>query len=598
MTGTHGDVFHASPHTVAGPRRLCTGFQQMARSCLQLFLQLVQGGRNAQGCPVVPGLRRLPLAKPRRRTNAARMSDSAPTRAALGRVLMIQGTASHAGKTTVVAALCRWFANAGYRVAPFKAQNMSNNAAVTHDGLEVGRAQAMQATAARTEISVDMNPVLLKPQSDRTSQVVVLGKPWHIEDASNYFARKDELWPTVTGALDRLRATYDLVIVEGAGSPAEINLAQYDIVNMRVARHADAPVLLVGDIERGGVFASLYGTYALLTEAERAHVRGFVINKFRGDPSLLDPGFGMLEARTGVPTLGVLPWIDLRDLPQEDAIEWAQPRTTDTVVLSATPRAVDIAIPRLPRVANLDEFQPLLLEPGVRVRFVGDAREFGTPDLVIIPGTKSTMADLAWLRERGLADAIVQHAAAHRPVLGICGGYQMLGRSLHDQLGVEGQESMRGLDLLPVDTTFAADKITRRVQAQSAGGTSLWTANDTSFTAYEIHMGRSSIVSGAETLAPVFQVQAAGARDGQLSVDGCVSPDGHVVGTYLHGVLEHAPLRRQLLAHLAAQAGVELPPPHAPLSLDDALDRLATVVGANLDMEAVCAMLSLPPHGR
>lgn len=529
----------------------------------------------------------------RRMTHAPLSGERAQTQ---GRVLMIQGTASHAGKTTVVAALCRWFANAGYRVAPFKAQNMSNNAAVTRDGLEVGRAQAMQATAARTDITVDMNPVLLKPQSDRTSQVVVLGKPWHVEDASNYYARKAELWPIVTGALDRLRAAYDLVIVEGAGSPAEINLAQYDIVNMRVARHAEAPVLLVGDIERGGVFASLYGTHALLTEAERALIRGFVINKFRGDPSLLDPGFDMLEARTGVPTLGVLPWIDLRDLPQEDAIEWAQPIVEHSAVDQAAPRALDIVIPRLPRVANLDEFQPLLLEPGVRVRFVGHAVEFGAPDLVIIPGTKSTMADLTWLRERGLADAIVRHATALRPVLGICGGYQMLGRSLHDPLGVEGSPSMPGLDLLPVRTTFAADKVTRRVQARISDSTSLWSADNTPFTAYEIHMGRSTTLPTHDALSSVFQVQAAGAGENRMTADGCASPDGRIVGTYLHGVLECAPLRRQLLARLAAQAGIVLPPPHAPLSLDDALDRLATVVGANLDMDAVCAMLALSPR--
>lgn len=520
-------------------------------------------------------------------------SHTAPQAAPLGRVLMIQGTSSHAGKTTVVAALCRWFANAGYRVAPYKAQNMSNNAAVTRDGEEVGRAQAMQAAAARVDVTVDMNPVLLKPQSDRTSQIVVLGKPWLTADATDYYARKHHLWPIVTAALDRLRASHDLVIVEGAGSPAEINLAQYDIVNMRVARHADAPVLLVGDIERGGVFAALYGTHALLSDDERRLIKAFVINKFRGDPTLLDPGFDMLEARTGVPTIGVLPWFDLRDLPQEDALEWAQPDHAREVAAEATPRALDIVIARLPRVANLDEFQPLLLEPGVRVRFVGHAGEFGTPDLVIIPGTKSTMDDLHWLRERGLADRIQRHAAAGGPVLGICGGYQMLGHRIDDPAGVEGQGSVEGLRLLPVTTEFAREKVTRRVRATATSAASLWQAPSIALPAYEIHMGRTTALDHQVELRSAFRVSA-DAPGSAEAPDGCCSADGLIVGTYLHGVLEHTALRRALLTRSAERAGIALPPPASALSLDDALDRLATVVGANLDMEAVCAMLDLP----
>ncbi|MBL0937979.1 MAG: cobyric acid synthase [Gemmatimonadaceae bacterium] len=513
--------------------------------------------------------------------------DSPP----LGRVLMVQGTSSHAGKTTVVAALCRWFANAGYRVAPYKAQNMSNNAAVTALGEEVGRAQAMQATAARTTITVDMNPVLLKPQSDRTSQVVVLGKPWRTADATDYYARKAQLWPIVTDALDRLRAAYDIVIIEGAGSPAEINLAQYDIVNMRVARHANAPVLLVGDIERGGVFASLYGTYALLTAEERSLIRAFVINKFRGDPTLLDPGFAMLKERTGVPTIGVLPWFDLRDLPQEDALEWAAPR--DPALAEQAAPVLDIAIMRLPRIANLDEFQPLLLEPGVRTRFVGDAQEFGSPDLVIIPGTKSTVDDLQWMRERGLAERIVQHRAHGRPVLGICGGYQMLGEELVDPSGVERRGTARGLGLLPVRTEFATDKVTRRVQATTAETHALWSASTAQpIRAYEIHMGRTAALDGATVLPAAFQVTPADSTE--TTDDGACSLDGLVVGTYLHGALENAPLRHAMLAQLAERKGVALPEPYSALSLDDALDRLATVVGANLDMPAILHMLDLP----
>ncbi|BAH37540.1 MAG TPA: cobyric acid synthase [Gemmatimonas aurantiaca] len=508
--------------------------------------------------------------------------------APLGLVLMVQGTSSHAGKTTVVAALCRWFANAGYRVAPYKAQNMSNNAAVTADGREVGRAQAMQAVAARVPVTVDMNPVLLKPQSDRTSQVVVLGEPWITADAVDYYGRKQHLWPIVTDALDRLRAAFDVVVIEGAGSPAEINLAQYDIVNMRVARHANAPVLLVGDIERGGVFASLYGTHALLQPEERALIKAFVINKFRGDPSLLDPGFAMLEERTGVPTIGVLPWLDLRDIPEEDALEWRS--ATDHGNPDAPPAVLDIAVMRLPRVANLDEFQPLINEPGVRVRFVGDADSFGAPDLVIVPGTKSTLGDLAWLRERSLDACILAHRAEGGAVLGICGGLQMLGERIVDEHGVEQVGEAEGLGLLPLVTHFEARKITRRVKAQVIGAQTLFGADlraAAPFDAYEIHMGRSTSTERGQ--APLFALESAQGR----SHDGSCSSDGLVVGTYLHGALEHAPLRRAMLTQLAARKGVELPASGAATSVDDALDRLATVVCSNLDMDAVFDMMGL-----
>lgn len=514
-------------------------------------------------------------------------------RAPLGLVLMVQGTSSHAGKTTLVAALCRVFRNAGYRVAPFKAQNMSNNAAVTEDGLEVGRAQAMQATAAGIAVTVDMNPVLLKPQSDRTSQVVVLGKPWYTKDAVGYYARKAELWPVVTGALDRLRALYDIVVVEGAGSPAEINLAQYDIVNMRVARYANAPVLLVGDIERGGVFAALFGTHALLQPEERALIKAFVINKFRGDPSLLDPGFVMLEERTGVPTIGVLPWWDLSHLPAEDALEWdALGRT------AGAPPVLDIVVMRLPRVANLDEFQPLAAEPGVRVRFVASPHDLGSPDLVIIPGTKSTLGDLAWLRERGLAHAIVDLRKTGTPILGICGGFQMLGAHITDTLGVEQLGESAGLDLLPVRTEFEREKITRRVSARVTGSHAMWREHDVSpdasyaLTGYEIHMGRSVTLPGAELGPAPFMMNIGGE---QVS-DGLSSRDGLVVGTYMHGLLENSALRQALLKQLAARKGVEMPSSSERLSIDQAFDVLAESVTANMDMTFVYNMLGLSAH--
>jgi adenosylcobyric acid synthase len=507
---------------------------------------------------------------------------------------MVQGTSSHAGKSTLVAALCRIFAQAGYRVAPFKAQNMSNNAAVTRDGGEVGRAQAMQATAAGIAVTVDMNPVLLKPQSDRTSQIVVLGRPRYVKDAREYFELKAELWPVVTAALDRLRAAYDVVVIEGAGSPAEINLAQYDIVNMRVARYADAPVLLVGDIERGGVFAALYGTHALLQPEERALIRGFVINKFRGDPSLLDPGFDMLFDRTGVPTLGTLPWLDLAQVPAEDALEW------DTLNRrSQLDAQLDIAVMRLPRVANLDEFQALAGEPGVRVRFVGHASDLGTPDLIIIPGTKSTLGDLAWLREQGLADAIGARRAAGMPVLGICGGFQMLGRRIDDATGAESIGSAAGLDLLPITTVFEAEKVTRQVDARLASPSALWHPDDAAhdasgretslglvpLTGYEIHMGRSDVAGSA----PAFRIRSSTAT----SDDGVVSDDGLVVGTYMHGLLENPALRLALLRRLAARKGVELAEREPVATVDEAIDALAASVREHLDLAAIGNMIGV-----
>lgn len=511
---------------------------------------------------------------------------------------MVQGTSSHAGKTTLVAALCRIFARAGYRVAPFKAQNMSNNAAVTDDGGEVGRAQAMQAMAAGVDAKVDMNPVLLKPQSDQTSQVVVLGKARYTKNAREYYALRGELWPVVAGALDRLRASYDVVVIEGAGSPAEINLAQYDIVNMRVARHAQSPVLLVGDIERGGVFASLYGTVALLSPEDRALIRAFIINKFRGDPSLLDSGFAMMYEMTGVRTIGVLPYLDLSRLPAEDGLDWT---TMRGVGGSHADTIIDIAVMRLPRIANLDEFQALASEPGVQVRFVGNAHEFGLPDLVIIPGTKSTLGDLAWLRDRGLADAIVQASRAGCPVLGICGGYQMLGRRIVDSDGVESIGEVDGLGLLPVSTIFAAHKITQRVRARVASTNALWDLRDwdarigdgsihdhSAIDAYEIHMGRTEIENGPSGGSP-FEIEGGRA-------DGMASADGVVVGTYMHGLLEHVGVRRSMLRRLASRKGKVFASTDLA-SAESAIDHLANSVGEHLDVNALFTMVGLSAAG-
>ncbi len=516
-----------------------------------------------------------------------------------------------------MAALCRIFARAGYRVAPFKAQNMSNNAAVTEDGGEVGRAQELQARAAGVPITVDMNPVLLKPQSDRTSQVVLLGRASATRDARAYYDMRAELWPIVTAALDRLRAANDLVVIEGAGSPAEINLAHCDIVNMSVARHASAPVFLVGDIERGGVFASLYGTTMLLPDEERALIRGYVINKFRGDPSLLYPGPAMLRERTGIPVVGVLPYLELSGLPAEDAVEWGAVRAPAEAD-SGGP--VDIAVLRLPRVANLDEFQPLSREPGVLLRFVRNVAELGSPDLIIIPGTKSTQGDLLWLRERGLDRAILAAREGGTPILGICGGFQMLGRRISDPHGVESVGETAGLALLPFDTTFERDKVTRTVAARVVGESALWGPGDAaagamdattesltsgagaggeasapgtrslgavSLSAYEIHMGRMEWDGSGGTRA--FDICASDSVGGE----GMVSGDGLFVGSHMHGLLENAALRTALLRRLAARKGVSLPDAGPLEGVDAALDRLADSVCRHLDVEAMASACGL-----
>jgi adenosylcobyric acid synthase len=479
---------------------------------------------------------------------------------------MVQGTSSSVGKSLLVAALCRIFARRGLRVAPLKAQNMSNNAAVCADGAEIGRAQAVQAAAALVEPTADMNPILLKPEAESRSQVIVLGRPWRTLPAGAYYRSKDELWPIVTGALARLRAAHELVVIEGAGSPAELNLRSVDLVNMALARHAGAPVLLVGDIERGGIFAQMLGTLWLLEPQERALVRGLVVNKFRGDPALFADGVRILEERGGVPVLGVVPHLPALAIPEEDAA------TLDSSAPSP-PGALDIAVVRLPRIANFDDFDPLQAEPGVRLRYVRSTAALGRPHAVILPGTKSTMADLQWLQEQGLAAAVRALAAEGSAVVGICGGYQMLGGAVADPLGVESAAAERaGLGLLPVTTTFAADKTTARVQARVLGGPG-WLAGlaGEQVTGYEIHMGRSA---GGQ---PWLEV---GGR-----LDGAVSADGRAWGCYLHGLFANAVLRRAWLdglriadCRLRSEGGAEA------MGLDGALERLADEVEAMLDM--------------
>jgi adenosylcobyric acid synthase len=493
--------------------------------------------------------------------------------------LMVQGTASGVGKSLLTAALCRIFARAGYRVAPFKAQNMSLNAAVA-DGGEIGRAQAAQAASAGITPSVDMNPILLKPEADDRSQVIVRGRPVASLDWRGYGRLAPSLWPVVLESLERLRRAHDLVIIEGAGSPAEINLP-FDLANMRVAALADAPVILVGDIDRGGVFAALVGTLALLAPENRARVAGIVINRFRGDATVLAPGLEMLTARTGVPVVGVVPYLGDGAPPEEDSLGLA------ALVREVPNAAVTVAVVRLPRIANFDDVEPLAAEPGVAVRLATTPADVERADIVILPGTKSTVADLAWLRERELDAAIARAAAAGRVVIGLCGGYQLLGERLDDPHAVESSApSVRGLGLLPVTTTFAREKTTVRVRASVCDGGPFSAAAGDIVEGYEIHCGRTLAHGGRPVLTVVE-------REGAAVSEADGTREGGVLGTYVHGCFTSGPLRRALLAHAAARRTA----PDPRWGSEPALDRydvLADHVGGALDLDAVGRLVGCP----
>ena len=498
--------------------------------------------------------------------------------------LMVQGTGSGVGKSLLTAALCRLFARAGYRVTPFKAQNMALNAAVA-DGGEIGRAQAAQAEAAGVEPTVEMNPILLKPESDHRSQVIVRGRPLTSADWGAYREMQGALLGIVAESLERLRRTFELVLIEGAGSPAEINLRAHDIVNMRVARLADARVLLVGDIDRGGVFAALVGTLALLDPADRARVAGLIVNKLRGDGSILTPGLDELAARTGVPVLGVVPWIDERLVPAEDSLDLEALALGD-----GSTDAIEIAVVRLPRIANFDDFEPFAAEPGVRVRFATTPAALRAADLVVLPGSKSTMADLVWLQETGLAAAVVAAASAGRPVLGVCGGFQMLGEGLRDPQRVESERAAAvGLGLLPVTTTFSREKTTVRVRARVAASGLLRGAAGSELAAYEIHAGRSEVTRWAPRPFTIVERCGAAVDD----PEGAMNARGNVVGTYLHGLFADGALRRSLLCLLAELRGR---PADARWGAPDAdrYERLADIVGGALDMPAIAKLAGLP----
>lgn len=463
----------------------------------------------------------------------------------MAKAIMIQGTCSNAGKSLFAAALCRVFREDGYRVAPFKSQNMALNSAVTPDGLEIGRAQAMQAEAAGIAPDVRMNPILLKPNSDTGSQLVLCGKPVGDYSAIEYQKKKKELLSEVLKAYHSLATEQDIIVIEGAGSPAEINLRADDIVNMGLAEAVDAPVLLIGDIDRGGVFAALYGTVKLLSASEQARIKGLVINKFRGDIKILEPGLRQIEALTEKPVLGVLPYRHF-DLEDEDSLSERLRKTK-----AESEALLRLAVIRLPRLSNFTDFDPLQAAPDVALSYVKSPAEIGAADLLILPGSKSTLEDLAWLKAQGFASCIRDFAASGRPVLGICGGYQMLGETLRDkESGIEAA----GLGLLPVDTVFYAAKQTVCASGTITASSGFWAALAGQKTeGYEIHMGQSRI--GKE--ADCFQRLSAREDSERQRADGCTT--GAVCGSYLHGLFDEAAVTEALLKALAARKGLSYP---------------------------------------
>jgi adenosylcobyric acid synthase len=487
--------------------------------------------------------------------------------------LLVAGTNSDAGKSVITAGICRWLRRQGVDVAPFKAQNMSNNSAITTDGGEIGRAQALQAVACGLPPSVRFNPVLLKPGSERTSQIVVLGKAVGTVGAADYRAVKAGLRETVFDTLRQLRAEHDVVICEGAGSPAEINLRANDFVNMGLARAADLPVIVVGDIDRGGALAALFGTVGLLDADDAALIRGFIINKFRGDASLLQPGLDTLEKLTGCPTLGVVPWHPDLWVDGEDSLAYGR-----LLGRPAPARGTDwlrVAVVRLPRISNATDAEALAAEPGVLVRLSVEPADLVDADLVVLPGSKSTVDDLRWLRERGLADALLVHAAAGKPVLGICGGYQMLAERIHDEVE-SGRGTVEGLGLLPIEVTFAAAKTLGLPHGVALGQP---------VDGYEIHHGQ--VTRRAEDLPALI--------DGGAGGEGAVL--GNVSGTHWHGAFESDGFRRAFLteaARLAGRHGFRVAPDTSYQALRErTVDTLADLVEEHLDTGALGRLIGL-----
>lgn len=478
--------------------------------------------------------------------------------------VMVQGTNSNAGKSTLVAGLARLLVRRGLKVAPFKPQNMSNNAAIAIEGGEIGRAQAVQARAARVQPSVHMNPVLLKPESNASAQVIVQGRRMETIRAWDYLGRKAELLPAVLGSFEILARDADIVLVEGAGSPAEINLRAGDIANMGFAEAAQVPVVLIGDIDRGGVIASIVGTHAVLGPAERVLIRGFLINKFRGDARMFDEGMSAITRMTGWPALGLIPWLPQAEwLPAEDALD------LDRGSQSSSASYV-VAVPMLARIANFDDFDPLGMEPGVRLVFVRAGEPIpAEADLVVLPGTKSTIGDLAFLREQGWDIDIRGHVRRGGHVLGLCGGYQMLGRTISDPEGVDGGHSgeVEGLGLLDIATTMSSDKSTRQVVG-------IHCSTGAAVEGYEIHLGRSN---GPDCSRPFVML------DGRP--DGASSRDGRVQGTYVHGLFTGDTFRHAWLANFGTMSSLSY-----DARIEAALDALADHLEVHVDIERILAI--------
>ena len=492
--------------------------------------------------------------------------------------LSVLGTGSDVGKSIVTTALCRIFANRGIRVAPFKAQNMSNNSGVTAEGLEMGRAQIVQAEAARVAPQVDMNPVLLKPVSDMGSQVVLSGKAWMDASAQSYYSRKEYLFKETCAALDRLRSNHELIVMEGAGSCAEVNLMASDIVNLRAAAYADAPVILVADIDRGGVFAQIVGTLACLSPQEQAQIQGFVINRFRGDISLFQPGIDWLQERTGKPVFGVLPWFRHFHIEAEDAVVIENPKpfaagATDTPT---------VAVIRLPHISNFTDFDPLAHIDGLQLIYLQQPQDLSGISAIILPGSKSTRNDLDWLKVTGWEERIRDYAASGGHVLGICGGYQILGNWVHDPDGTESTPgSSAGLGLLPIETVLKSPKLTTITDFS-------W--NGKRGRGYEIHMGQTSSPNG-QHLVQVDSRNAIACED----VDGCLSDTGRILGTYMHGLFDSPDVTRQWLTMIGL-SHITTNLLHGPLARDAAYDQLAEHASRYLDIAAITRLL--PQHLR
>lgn len=505
----------------------------------------------------------------------------------MAKVIMIQGTMSNAGKSLVTAGLCRVFKQDGYKVAPFKSQNMALNSFITKEGLEMGRAQVMQAEACGIEPSVNMNPILLKPTNDVASQVIVNGEVLGNMSARDYYKKKTELIPHIMEAYNNLAKEYDIIVMEGAGSPAEINLKENDIVNMGMAKLVNSPVLLVGDIDRGGVFASIAGTLMLLEEDERKMIKGTIINKFRGDVNILKPGLDMIEEITKTPVVGVVPYMEL-DIDDEDSL-------SERFNNKGTVDLIDIAVIRLPRISNFTDFNTFEYIPGVSLRYVKSVRELKDPDMIILPGTKNTMEDLKWLRESGLETQILKQAAKGKVIFGICGGYQMLGMELSDPFNVESGGTMAGMGLLPTKTVFEKEKVRTRVSGNfnEVSGI-LAELSYVEFEGYEIHMGQTTYDFNEEELTTIDNVNG----EDIIKNDGLYKEN--IYGSYIHGIFDKEEVSKAIVESLCIHKGID----YSSISTvdiekykEEQYDKLAEGIRNSLDMKAIYKILESGING-